>query len=129
MAKKTSGRGAAYMVAEKRFLCPSGNPGMPVEVHNIKMVWLHIYTKSKCTTGSSDEESEKEERSNDKEEVEKLQDLLGPAIAQTIPSMMVANKGVIDLDNNSDSDSDLDMSAFIQRPTKNPRTQAKLQRR
>eukprot|EP00957_Ditylum_brightwellii_P198925 15162363-Ditylum_brightwellii.AAC.1 len=109
--------------------CPSGNPGMPVEVCNTKMVWLHTCAKSKCTTGSSDEESEKEEGSNDKEKDERLQDLLGPAMTQTIPSMITTNKGVIDLDNNSNSGSDSDMLAFIQRPTKKSKNSSKSEKK
>eukprot|EP00957_Ditylum_brightwellii_P168511 12826750-Ditylum_brightwellii.AAC.1 len=84
--------------------CPSGNPGVPVKVCNMKMVWLHIHAKSECTTESSDEESEKEEGSDDKEEDEKLQDLLGPAMTQTTPFAMTANKGVINLENNNNSE-------------------------
>eukprot|EP00957_Ditylum_brightwellii_P131618 10038144-Ditylum_brightwellii.AAC.1 len=50
---------------------PSGNPGMPVEVCNAKMVWLYIHAERKCATGTSDEESEKEEEEcNNKEEID-----------------------------------------------------------
>eukprot|EP00957_Ditylum_brightwellii_P006619 502406-Ditylum_brightwellii.AAC.1 len=31
--------------------CPSGNPGMPVEVRNMKMVWLHIQLRVDAPLG------------------------------------------------------------------------------
>eukprot|EP00957_Ditylum_brightwellii_P210783 15365392-Ditylum_brightwellii.AAC.1 len=110
-----------------RMKCPSGDPGMPVEVHNAKMACLHIRAKSKCATGSSDDESEKEGSDNDEEEDDNSQELLGgAAMEQTIPSMMTAKKGVIKLDSNSGSDSDI--SAF-EKPFKKAKNVSELPKR
>eukprot|EP00957_Ditylum_brightwellii_P047837 3633572-Ditylum_brightwellii.AAC.1 len=90
--------------------CPSGDPGMAVEVRDAKMTWLHLREKSKCATGSSDKEMDKE--ASDDEEVEGSQELLGgEAKAQTMPFLMTAKKA-IELDNESGSGSNTDLSAF-----------------
>eukprot|EP00957_Ditylum_brightwellii_P121696 9281328-Ditylum_brightwellii.AAC.1 len=89
--------------------CPSGDPGMAVEVCDVKKVRLHIHAKSKCATGSSDKEMDKEASDDEEVEDNNSQELLGgAAMAQTMPSIMTAKK-VIELDNESGSGSYADM--------------------
>eukprot|EP00957_Ditylum_brightwellii_P003792 288098-Ditylum_brightwellii.AAC.1 len=110
MQKKSSGMITVYTITKKHFLVLNvgvvklvlesggewcmesyGDPAMSPEVRDIKLVWLQIQAKSKCSTGlrggsllySEVEEEDNDDKSDNEEELS--QDLLAPDMAQKFP--------------------------------------------
>eukprot|EP00957_Ditylum_brightwellii_P095201 7250710-Ditylum_brightwellii.AAC.1 len=86
---------------------PSGDPTIPVKVREAKLAWVQIHVKMECSTRSSDEEEDGDMFGEDVDEEEEdedgSQELLGPNIAQTLPTPFKKGKEVIEVEHEDSS--------------------------